>query len=32
MRVMTKMLNNDEIKEKEYQLSYIYKSKASTKI
>ncbi|MDI9540130.1 MAG: LacI family DNA-binding transcriptional regulator [Bacillota bacterium] len=32
MRVMTKMLDTDEIKEKEYQLSYIYKNKASTKI
>ncbi len=31
MRVMTKMLSDDSIKEKEYKLNYIYKPKGSTK-
>ena len=31
MRLMTKMLNGDDIQEREFQLSYVYKQKKSTK-
>ena len=31
MRVMTKMLNGEAVKEKDYKLNYIYERKASTK-
>jgi LacI family transcriptional regulator len=31
MRIMTKMLNGDEVSEQEYKLNYVYKPKGSTK-